>query len=360
MQPGSTIIHLLDPSASDREPGTLARADAGSIARSVAARTPHFRHLMVSLAGMGLAGAVVSLRRMARPSDGRGLIHCYSRRGAEAARMSFGRRWPLVLSLGSEAPDRRGAFRIAGPDRLLRHEIESGTGRIGLAGAEAVGCVQERSALRRAMGIDERECVVGALAEPRGATNARWLVFFAGILVAGGLGLTVLVPREAAQVARMRRFHAMTRLNLRVIVVENGAEPGGDPDGAANAWSACDVAIARPDPHTRGLAPEAIGRAIRRSHLVRVPVISALETAPAPLYAGSLSESLLVLAGTTKQIARRLTDLIENRGLLAQTGERARSAALATIHEDQLAAAIVEAYTAAGPSHDLGRMEALS
>lgn len=363
MQAGSTIIHLLDSHASEREPGTLAHADALAIARSMAARTPQLHHRLVSLRDGSLAGAVVGLRRMARPSDGRGLIHCYSRRGAEAARLSFGRRWPLVLSLGEESQDGpaawRNALRVAGPDRVLRHGVDAGPAVFGLGGGPMCVSAEERLGIRRAMGIDDEECVVGALAEPLGATNARWLVFFAGILVAGGLGLTVLAPRDSAQLARMRRFHAMTRLNLRVIIVEEGADLGGT-DGGANAWNACDVAIARPDPHASGVSRGALGRAIRRSHLAGVPVIAPAGLVHGSLYPGTLAEMLLVLAGTTKQVARTLTNLIENRDELRSAGVRAREAAGATCGEERLAAAALEAYASSGVARAPERTEAMA
>lgn len=200
------------------------------------------------------------------------------------------------------------------------------------------------------------------MSEPRGATNARWLVFFAGILVAGGLDLTVLVPREAAQVARMRRFHATTRLSLRVIVVERGGEIGDAGEGRLSAWNACDVAIARPDPHARGISVPGIGRAIRRSHLAGVPVIAARDIAPESLYPGDVASELVVSAGTTKQIARALTALIERREHRERVRRRAQEAALSTADEARLGAGLLEAYgvSARGWLRESGRTEAMA
>lgn len=341
MTTGATIFHLLDTGANEREAGTLAHADALAIARASARLAPHCHHRTVHLPKGGLLGATVALRRLARPADGRGLIHCYSRRAASAARLAYGQRWPIVLSVGAEIERAQTALRTAGPDRVLRHALASGLGGLPLAGDPNPAAADERSALRQALGIAEGECVVGALAEPHGATNARWMVFFAGILVAGGLKLTVLVPREAAQVARMRRFHATTRLSLRVIVVEHGAEIG---DACLSAWNACDLAIARPDPHARGISASGIGRAIRRSHLAGVPVIAARDLAPRSLYPDAAGSGLVVSAGTTKQIARSLTGLIEDRELRERTRAALRQAALATIDDGRLSSGLLEAY----------------
>lgn len=362
MTTGATIFHLLDSGASEREPGTLGHADAVGVARASERLVPHCRHRTIDLPRGGVLGATVALRRVSRPADGRGLVHCYSRRGASAARLAFGRRWPIVLSVGAEASEVRPAFGIAGPDRLLRHCAGPGTGWLPLGGDAGVVEASERESLRRSLGIAEGACVVGALAEPRGATNARWLVFFAGILVAGGLDLTVLVPREAGQVARMRRFHATTRLSLRVILVERGAEIGDAGAGRLSAWNACDVAIARPDPHARGISVAGIGRAIRRSHLAGVPVIAAREIAPESLYPGEVSSELVVSAGTTKQIARALTTLIEGRELRERVREGARRAANATVDDARLGPGLLEAYgvSARGWLRENGRSEVMA
>lgn len=361
MTTGATIFHLLDTGANEREEGTLAHADTLAIARASARLAPHCHHRMVRLPKGGLLGATVALRRLARPADGRGLIHCYSRRAASASRLAYGRRWPIVLSVGAEVERAQTAIGTTGPDRVLGHALASGLGALPLAGDPNPAVADERAALRQALGIAEGECVVGALAEPRGATNARWLVFFAGILVAGGLKLTVLVPREAAQVARMRRFHATTRLSLRVIVVEHGAEIGDLGDACLSAWNACDLAIARPDPHARGISASGIGRAIRRSHLAGVPVIAARDLAPKPLYPDTAGSGLVVSAGTTKQIARSLTRLIEDRELRERTRAALRQAALATIDDGRLSAGLLEAYgvAAQGWLRSAARKEAM-
>lgn len=362
MTTGATIFHLLDPRASEREAGTLGHADALAIAHASARLAPHCNHRVVRLPKGGVLGATFALRRLARPADGRGLIHCYSLRGASAARLAYGRRWPIVLSVGAETELVRTAIGTCAPDRVLRHALASDLGGLPLAGDPLPVAADDRAALRRALGVAEGECVVGALAEPNGATNARWLVFFAGILVAGGLNLTVLVPREAAQVSRMRRFHATTRLSLRVIVVERGAEIGDAGEGRLSAWSACDVAIVRPDPHARGISVPAIGRAIRRSHLAGVPVIVAHDLAPGALYPDAAGSALVVSAGTTKQIARSLTALIEDRNLRERTRAGSRQAALATLDDERLSAGLLEAYgvSAQGWLRGAARTEAMA
>lgn len=343
MANGLTVIHVLDRGASERERGLLGDGDVQGIRACAASLLPHCRHVSLDLEGRTLISAIAGLRRVRRPPDGRALLHCYSRRGAAAVRIAFGRRWPIVLSVGEEAESALLPFRIAGPDRLIRHGFAGGSA--GLACLRSGACGVGREALRGAMGIGEDECVVGALAEPSGATNARWLVFFAGILVAGGVSLTVLVPRGAAQVARMRRFHATTRLNLRVLLVDGGCEVGGAGSGAVSAWSACDIAVVRPDTHATGVSGSAIGRAIRRSHGGGVPVIAPRELAPEALYAGSLEERLVVSAATTKQIARCLSVMIEDRELRAETASLARRVAEEAMGSDRLREQIGAAYS---------------
>lgn len=307
------------------------------------------RHWHVYLPGRTLTAATLSLRRITRralgSSDGRGLIHCYSWRAARAARLAFGRSRPIILSTGEESEEPRSVLGVSGPDRVLAHGVEASRDVALLAPPGWAGARCDRAELRRAMGIADDEVVVGALAEPPGATNARWLVFFAGILVAGGLDLTVLIPRSAsntaAQIDRMRRFHATTRLSLRVIIVESGAEIGVEP----GAWDACDVALVRPDAAvSRGIAPEAVWRAIRRSHLAGVPVIVPRALACGALYPGSIESALVVSGATTKQLARALTVLIEERALRGRVARDAEDAAHEKGSESGLGAVIREAY----------------
>ncbi|MBX3317217.1 MAG: hypothetical protein KF902_10195 [Phycisphaeraceae bacterium] len=343
MANGLTVIHVLDRGASERERGMLGDGDVSGIRVCAQSLAPHCRHVSFDLEGRTLISAIAGLRRVRRPLDGRALFHCYSRRGAAALRVAFGRRWPIVLSVGEEAESVLLPFRIAGPDRVIRHGFASGSA--GFACLPVGDSGGEREAIRGAMGIREDECVVGALADPAGATNARWLVFFAGILVAGGVSLTVLVPRGAAQVPRMRRFHATTRLNLRVLVVESGCEVGGVGSDAASAWGACDIALVRPDVHATGVSGWAIGRAIRRSHMSGVPVIAPRELAPEALYSGVLQERLVVSAATTKQMARCLSVMIEDRGLRVETASLARRAAEGAMGADRLQEEIIAAYS---------------
>ncbi|MBX3361320.1 MAG: hypothetical protein KF705_07775 [Phycisphaeraceae bacterium] len=343
MANGLTVIHVLDRDASERERGMLGDQDVQGIRACAPSLAPHCRHVSLDLEGWTLLSAIAGLRRVRRPPDGRALFHCYSRRGAAALRVAFGRRWPIVLSVGEEAEPVSLPFRIAGPDRLIRHGFASGSA--GFACLQVCDGGVGREAIRGAMGIGADECVVGALADPAGATNARWLVFFAGILVAGGVSLTVLVPRGAAQVARMRRFHATTRLNLRVLVVDSGCEVGGAGSDEVSAWRACDVAIVRPDVHATCVSGWAIGRAIGRSHMSGVPVIAPRELAPEALYSGALEERLVVSAATTKQMARCLSVMIEDRGLRVETALLARRAAEGAMGADRLQEEFIAAYS---------------
>lgn len=353
MSGGPSIIHLFDRHAPAQEAGALQLPDAVAIARFAEScgpvSSPPAVHRHLFLPGKTLGAATLSLRRITRralgSSDGRGLIHCYSWRAARAARLAFGRSRPIILSTGEEYEEPRSALGVSGPDRVLAHGVEASRDVAPLALPGRAGSRCDRAELRRAMGIAENEVVVGALAEPPGATNARWLVFFAGILLAGGLDLTVLVPRStsntATQIDRMRRFHATTRLSLRVIIVESGAEIGAEP----GAWEACDVAVVRPDAaFARGIAPEAVWRAIRRSHLAGVPVIVPRAFACAALYPPSIASALVVSGATTKQLARALTVLIEDRALRARVAREAENAAQGKESESGLGAAIREAY----------------
>lgn len=356
MPDGPTILHLFDPRASAHEAGALHHEDAIGIARaSRAVVAPECLHVGVTLPGRSLADAALALRRVDRPggalhrraSDGRSLLHCYSWRAARAARLAFGRRHPILLSVGEESGVARSRLGVSDPDRVLRHGVEPSDAIVPLcAGEPSASLAPVRDSIRSALGIGEREFVVGALSEPGGATNARWLVFFAGILVAGGLDLTILVPRcrdqEASQIARMRRFHATTRLNLRVIIVQDGCGVG--PENDASAWHACDAAVLRPDPWARTTSSAAASRAIRRSHASGVPVIAPRELMAAGLRPAAVAEHLAVSAGTTKQVARALSALIDNRALLERVREDARRASLACADRAAFVGAVGGAY----------------
>jgi hypothetical protein len=353
---GPSIIQLLDDHGAEHEFGALRAPDARAIARFAESRghttSPAPTHTHVRLQGSTLSAAALSLRRLTREAfasrDGRGLIHCYSWRAARAARLAFGRTRPIILSVGEEYEEPRSLLGVSGPDRVLAHGVERSGDVVPLAPLCTRGSGADRAALRRAMGIADRDIVVGALAEPAEATNARWLVFFAGILVAGGLDLTILIPRSgsniAAQIGRMRRFHATTRLSLRVIIVESGAEIGDD----SGAWEACDVALVRPDAAViPGIAPESVWRAIRRSHLLGVPVIAPRSLTCPALYPASIDPALVVEGGTTKQMARALTALIEDRVLRVAASRTAEDAARGETDESVLAGAIRDAYAPA-------------
>ena len=354
MTSGPTIHHLFDPLAADHERGALHHSDALAIARlareSVA---PQCRHREVTLPGRTLGAAALALRRVNRPGsgserrsdDGRSLLHCYSWRAARAARLSFGRAHPIILSVGEESEEPRSMLGVARPDRVLHHGVAASRDTLALAPARGEVSQEDRAVLREALGIHSREFVVGALAEPGAATNARWLVFFAGILVAGGLDLTILVPRSlghtAAQVDRMRRFHATTRLNLRVVIVEKGCDVG--PDEPASAWHACDVAVLRPDPWSGEFGEEPALRSIRRSHACGVPVITPRSLSTPSLFPPSIADTLVVSAGTTKQVARALTALIERPELASSLRARVRETARSR-DASELCDALREAY----------------
>lgn len=164
----------------------------------------------------------------------------------------------------------------------------------------------DREPLRASLGIDADVCVLTLLEGKQNVTDARWFVFLGGIMVAAGMRVAVIVPRSAAHVARARRFHATTRLSLRVIVAERNTDA---------LLPACDAALWNdPLPRWRDQRHEpGVLAPIALAHASGIPVIMPISHAPLALYPEWTRELCLTPSGQIRHFARLLAAMMTQR-----------------------------------------------
>lgn len=273
------------------------------------------------LARPGLKSLIERLARSADCSDGV-VIHAYSDEGARLARsldrltrgyvlIRASREMPLpVRIIGSVRPRSSRAMR----ERLA--PLPSVTDR---------SC--DRDALRDALGISPGSCVISLAsgqapsaapshltgsgerpARTGGTADARWFVFLGGILIAGGIDVVAIVPRGSAHLARARRFHATTRLSLRVIIAEEEMD---------SLLPACDVSLWHdPMSHWRQAAARDRDRlpasfaATAAAHASGVPVVSTVWQSAPMLYPDQARDSCVVPSGQLRHFARAIALLM--------------------------------------------------
>lgn len=278
------------------------------------------------LARPALRSLIPRLVRSGDCSDGV-VIHAYSDEGARLARsLDRHTRGYVLLRTSREMPL---------PVRLTA-SVRPRTSRATRERLAPLPSVVDRSAdrdaIRDALGISRDTCVISlACGHPQhashaalsrwigssegaaragGMADARWFVFLGGILIAGGIDVVAIVPRGSGHLARARRFHATTRLSLRVIIAEEGMD---------SLLPACDLSLWH-DPMSQWHRAAARGRdrlpgsfaATAAAHASGVPVVSTASQCATALYPDEARDSCVVPSGQLRHFARVIARLMSD------------------------------------------------
>lgn len=244
------------------------------------------------------------IRRAIREA-GRGVIlQTYSARASAAARLaSLGTSARVTwLDVGAQEGRRfasAGVLRVGIGEQVAG--VETTARRVPVPRLAAQIPESRRLEARRGLEVGDDEMVVTVLEEPSQATDARWFVFLGGILIAAGIPMTLIVPPGAGNIARMRRFHATTRLGLRVIVAVSGVK---------DMLAAADAAICLPPAHESGARQrEGLRLSVMHAHQSGLPVVMPREIASASGISEEAARILAASAPTTRQYAASLAKL---------------------------------------------------
>ncbi|MCL4742463.1 MAG: hypothetical protein KJZ54_09710 [Phycisphaerales bacterium] len=297
------VLHLLTP------PPTGHGLDGATIACAAAVRrTPAFKHT-VCIVGAGEAEtrcADLGLRttdRIVAPL-GRPALALNGLRRFVRDRAPFDAVQCWGADLGTTAR------RACGPmTRILpvppAHVLD--------AAAADGGARADRAAARHALELNDREFVVGLLADPPTTGDARRFIFLIGLLDIAGTTICGLVDARSAWLARARRFHARAQINWRLLVTRRPL---------ASLIAACDAAaVVAPatDPH----APPPSGL-IAAAHASGVPVVAAANIVQGRLYPDEARAHCAASLGSANAIAGTLLRLANDRPRTAALSDAVR------------------------------------